>query len=711
MLAAGWLSAQTAPPDPAEASLESLLRTKVVTASRFSENLADAPGVMTVVSREEIERFGGLTLREILSRVSGLDWTSSDYTDRSMIAVRGDQSKSTGVHVLFLINGRPTREVLEGGIVSDLMEAFPVGILDRIEVIEGPGSVLYGSNAFSGVINLITKKVEGSSGSFRGFGGAGGGPTGGSASGTYRRGDFRFAAAAQFHGTDRSTVPVSGYPPDQAPDPFPFFSNSRGLYAEAGYKGWSAMLTMTEWRGPFEVNGNIGDNRWRRTFADLGYDFKPARHWEMGIHTTFTGTALESSSFPGVERHSGEVETDWTNSLEINSHARVAFGALYNYQYGRERLSDGVQWYTATDTSRPGGGLYAQLEFEPVDGLKIIGGFQTNKTRDVPVGTVPRVGVIWSPFEHWHVKTLYGEAFRAPSLNETHINNPFIQGNLNLLPERSVTFDVGVTYQTSRLQTGVNYFRTRQSNDIVQQLGDDGVIRYQNAGGLLLHGVQWEWKSYLRPHWLIEASALYQSSRSTDGTWPFIPTEPTWGARAASATPTATAGLSASSASIRVWFPATHRREIRSPPPTNWCRLTSVSLSRIPGSGGKAGCPVRPRRQSGWSPDLATRPDGRSAQHFACFPGQDDLLRHRIFLPAGVILTTPSTSPIRALEGVIAAIYEVLASRGIAGLRHRIQRHRPGAKRDAKALAAPRRPSHQPRVLAPDEGRHGFALL
>jgi len=49
---------------------------------------------------------------------------------------------------------------MEGGIISDLLEAFPVDILDHIEIIKGPGSVLYGSNAFSAVINLITKKAD-----------------------------------------------------------------------------------------------------------------------------------------------------------------------------------------------------------------------------------------------------------------------------------------------------------------------------------------------------------------------------------------------------------------------------------------------------------------------------------------------------------------------------------------------------------------------
>ena len=101
-----------------------------------------------------------LTLRDVLERVPGLTGTTAYFTDRSMVAARGDQTKIDGGHILILINGRPTREILEGGVISDVLESFPVDALDHIEVVRGPGSVLYGSNAFSAVINLITKDVQ-----------------------------------------------------------------------------------------------------------------------------------------------------------------------------------------------------------------------------------------------------------------------------------------------------------------------------------------------------------------------------------------------------------------------------------------------------------------------------------------------------------------------------------------------------------------------
>src|SRR5882724_4244957 len=178
--------------------LESLLSTKVITASKFSENLADAPGIISVISQDELRRFGGMTLQEVLERVPGLSLTSAYFTDRSLVAARGDQIKINGGHILFLINGRPTREVLEGGLISDLLEAFPVNALEKIEVIKGPGSVLYGSNAFSAVVNLITKKAEATGLTISGFGGEKG-AKGSSAQVMAKRGDFSLFGAGQFH--------------------------------------------------------------------------------------------------------------------------------------------------------------------------------------------------------------------------------------------------------------------------------------------------------------------------------------------------------------------------------------------------------------------------------------------------------------------------------------------------------------------------------
>ena len=186
------------PGDLLAIDFESLLNVTVITASKSAETLADAAGAISVVTRDELQRFGGITLGEILQRVPGLTGTSSYFTDRSLIAARGDQTKANGGHILILINGRPTREILEGGLISDLMEAFPVNVLERIEVIKGPGSVLYGSNAFSAVVNLIVQKAERNGLVLTGLAGRSGAyDTSGQA--TLKCGDLNVIASVNYH--------------------------------------------------------------------------------------------------------------------------------------------------------------------------------------------------------------------------------------------------------------------------------------------------------------------------------------------------------------------------------------------------------------------------------------------------------------------------------------------------------------------------------
>jgi outer membrane receptor for ferrienterochelin and colicin len=95
-----------------------LLNVKVTKASKSSETPFDAPGAISVASRDELRRFGGLTLREVLERVPGLTGASSYFTDRSLVAARGDMTKARGGHPLILINGRPSRVTIESASSS-----------------------------------------------------------------------------------------------------------------------------------------------------------------------------------------------------------------------------------------------------------------------------------------------------------------------------------------------------------------------------------------------------------------------------------------------------------------------------------------------------------------------------------------------------------------------------------------------------------------
>jgi outer membrane receptor for ferrienterochelin and colicins len=259
--------------DLTDLSLADLLNKQVETASKVDEKLSDAPGIVSVITRDELERFGGMTLKDVMERVPGLFAASDFMTDRTLIGVRGDQIKNTGAHTLILINGRPTREVVQGGISTDIYQSFPVEIIEQIEVVKGPGSVLYGTDAFSGVINIITRKAKANSFTVRGLGNALGGH-GASGEGLLNGDDLSVAIAGGYlrqpdwtttycasdflTGAPYSTevtVPQYGY----------------GAFFDVNCKAFRLMSLLTQWKtSSFQAQGP-GMVGWTRQFSDMGW--------------------------------------------------------------------------------------------------------------------------------------------------------------------------------------------------------------------------------------------------------------------------------------------------------------------------------------------------------------------------------------------------------------------------------------------------------
>jgi outer membrane receptor for ferrienterochelin and colicins len=502
--------------------LASLLNVKVITASKSAETLADAPGVISVVGRDELRRFGGTTLREVLERVPGLTGASSYFTDRSLVAARGDLTKANGGHMLILVNGRPNREILEGGLVSDVLESFPVAILERIEVIKGPGSVLYGSNAFSAVVNLIVQKADRNGISLSGSGGRAG-AFGTSAVGTVKCGDLNIVGTVQFHARPTWATPYKsaslGDPLGQGSNPVSSATirdRAPSAFVGADYKGFSFISSLTQWETANFVRGEVGSNQWRREFADAGYTAKAAANWDTSVNATYTRNTFDATGAANITRDSRELVLEWTNFFNPTPGDRLTFGALYNHVKGHELYLGVTPSITISDGSRPGAGVYAQLDHRLLDTLKVIGGFQANKIGALDLDVVPRAGVIWSPAQRVSVKALYGKAFRAPSINETRLNHPQLAGNPNLVPEKVGSLDVGVTYHEDRVQAGVNYFRSRQTNSITVDFSE-ARWKYQNLGEATFHGVEFEGKYFVRKNFFLLGSALYQTNEDGDG--------------------------------------------------------------------------------------------------------------------------------------------------------------------------------------------------
>lgn len=136
-------------------SIEELLNIEVTTASRYKQSIIDAPGVISVLTAEEIQQFGAMNLFEILNRMPNV--ISSIGYSLDVVSIRGGDFNAWSGRIAYLIDGIPIRNVGGNGTYYNLLYSFPISRIKQIEVIRGPGSVLYGTNAFDGVINIITK--------------------------------------------------------------------------------------------------------------------------------------------------------------------------------------------------------------------------------------------------------------------------------------------------------------------------------------------------------------------------------------------------------------------------------------------------------------------------------------------------------------------------------------------------------------------------
>src|SRR6185437_8823905 len=150
-------------PDLADLDITNLISVPtVVTASKFEQKSSEAPSSTTVITSEEIKRYGWRTLGDLLESVQGF-YVSYDR-NYQFLGARGVNLGDFNSRILLLVNGHRVNNDLNDGAFIDTAFILDLDLIDRVEIIRGPGSVLYGNNAFFGVINVITrqgKQVDG----------------------------------------------------------------------------------------------------------------------------------------------------------------------------------------------------------------------------------------------------------------------------------------------------------------------------------------------------------------------------------------------------------------------------------------------------------------------------------------------------------------------------------------------------------------------
>jgi outer membrane receptor for ferrienterochelin and colicins len=252
--------------------------------------------------------------------------------------------------------------------------------------------------------------------------------------------------------------------------------------------------------------GSDISNKIRHDHLDAGY--KLDLNDDLYVNTNFTLNHMKWYPSPNPSLQSRDYLGEATAHYQMLDNLKVIAGQTVEYRDGMvTSVNYNNHWYST----------YGQMEYTPVEKLKLVGGVQYNKVEGADGSFVPRFGAIYNHNEHLGAKLLYGEAFRGASALETDIQHPVIIGNPALTPEKIRTYDATVFYNTADYNVSATYFNSKMTDIISRRLLVPPASTYVNAGEISTDGVELESKWRLNSRWSFEANATLQSNEDGNG--------------------------------------------------------------------------------------------------------------------------------------------------------------------------------------------------
>ena len=533
--------------------------------------ISEAPAIASVITAEEIRATGAVTLEDALQAVPGLHIVPTAVAYLPIYVFRGLYAESNP-QTLTMIDGVPLT-TLYFGHRGRIWPQLPVNAIERIEVIRGPGSAVYGADAVAGVINIVTKDYDSAS---NGFGGRGGSFGTGEAwlFQKYAPGVLKTAFSLEYFHTDGQKEGVDrdlqttfdelfGTSASNAPGGVNtgqdtvhsrFSLGYKGLDFRLGYIGGFDVQTGAGFASALDPEGGADT---RRITASATYTADVTEELNLTALANITDTQedVESVLFPpggavsfggppqvfpeGVLGRPKTSERIIRGSLislysGIKSHTiRVETGFTYGDLYDVDELKNFDTQFTPlndlVDVSNDPSEVFLlprtrelyfasfQDEWNFASDWHLTTGVRYDRFSDFGEAINPRVALVWEAAYDLSVKLLYGRAFRAPSFAELFvINNPVVAGTPNLDPEVIDTFELAFDYRLRNdLQLNLNLFYYNLKDAIRFDVNPVSTFREaQNVQGQSGFGFEAEfvWK----PHEVYSVRGNYAFQYSTD---------------------------------------------------------------------------------------------------------------------------------------------------------------------------------------------------
>jgi outer membrane receptor protein involved in Fe transport len=524
-------------PDLSEASLEQLGDTKVYSASKHLQTARDAPSSVTVITAAEIQEYGYRTLADILRTVRGF-FVTYDRNYSSLGARGFARPGDYNTRILLLVDGHR----LNDNIYDEAMigTEFPVDIdlIQRVEIIRGPTSSLYGSNALFAVINIITKRGQDLKGLELSSEAASFNTYAGRISYGGKLQQLEFLISGTFYGSRGHNRLF-----------FPEFNAATTNYGVASHADddqvGSALATVsfrdftlqgvygTREKGiPTAAFGTMFNNAGTRTtdshgYLDLHYEHTFAKSWGVLARTfydsyTYHGTYIYASPLdpaqivPNLDFADGKW---WGTELQLTktvlSRNRITVGTEYRDNIRQNQTNYDLNPYSLLVDDRRNSfvaGAYLQDELTVTKYLTLNGGVRYDYYSTVQASTDPRAALIYRPWNQTALKFIYGVAFRAPNAYESYYNlvpslpAPVLRSEK--IHGAEFVWEQGIS---SRFWLTTSYFYNTINNLITQ---DPESLLFHNLQNVKSTGLELEVKSQLSSG--LEGVASYSFQQTKD---------------------------------------------------------------------------------------------------------------------------------------------------------------------------------------------------
>lgn len=499
-------------------SLEELLNVRIVTATARDESAAESPAVVSVLTAQQIRDLGVTTLYEALDYLPGVQ-VAETYWGYSAVNVRGLLQAHYNNKVLMMINGHPTRDVVNG---SFHLELVPIEAIDRIEFVRGPGSSLYGTNAFAGVINIITKTGNHDGSRLLKLGG--GSFSTWEASLTFGFKDDRFDILVGASGRGDSGYEYNVVEDERGESGIIDYENDvNNAIAVVKFREFEFMIAgfdqtkfkfgitpVLEYGGPSDFKTWLADLKWTHSFDDelsitarMRYDEIERRmhvrsfpfDGYMGHEVADNTHFVDGSLFAAEVSVMYEPSDAWSLLGGVEYQDRDADPYVFRFDDDESihPFSAFQETASADDFS-----VFGQATLDLTERTEAILGFRYNDDSDAGSTFVPRLGLVHRLGGETYLKLLYAEAYRTPDFFEQRVATfNVLFGASSLQPEKTRNFDLVLdTRLGDRTNLQLNAFYLTTSDAIVRvptpvpgQHGVDAAI-YVNSGGAKILGIE-----------------------------------------------------------------------------------------------------------------------------------------------------------------------------------------------------------------------------